>query len=467
MKKDNDKNDKTDPNAQTSKRAFTNLPASRLCKIGSEWVAQGDVCLGAPIWAAGVSKDDGRVEDAKCLAKLYFKIGQYDEATRILLPLMKSEPRDYDAIFNLGKALMYAKHYDLAEQVLDCVRRVHPDAPGLMRELEWIQSENGSFDPPGPSVDLALTEVDQVAEMDRIYERAVKGSRFGTRDMKRLAELGYYAAQDYCKEHSIDLDGETDVGPFERHYGMKLAVNALAGRGFWPLKDGNVARKKSGYPNVSDITDEKQTFTDFSLGDGELDGFDWVKSFPNREARMRGTDFLLLAVKLGDAGELEDAQLFRKVCESTSCRSFGGFMIEMPGAEDDDSEGESFVEIADIDAFERDVFDRELEFVCKGRYLGSKQSLVGKRLPAVFDEETYADTSVVRQAYWHMSVDSDDGVLESLDFSTYVSHGSGEADMFSRPQLMEDHVEDMTAGILYILDKYTDDEWSEIFGNNG
>jgi len=456
-----------DPNAQTSKRAFTNLPASRLCKIGSEWVAEGEVALGGPIWAAGVRKDPERVEDAKCLAKLYFRIGQYDEATRVLLPLMQSEPRDYDAIFELGKSLMYARHYDLAEKILDCVRRVHPGAPGLLRDLEWIQSENGSFDPPPPSVELALTEVDQVAVMGRLFERAQKGHRFGVRDAKRLAELGYYAAQDYCKANAIELDELTDVGPFERFYGMKLSAEALAGRGFWPVKEGRIARKKAGYPNVSDISGEKLSFTEFSLGDGELAEYDWVKSFPNPDARMRGTDFLLLAVKIGKDGALEDAQLFRKMCESASCRGFGGFIIEMPGMEEEDSEGDAFVEPADIDSFDREPFDRELDFVARGRYLSPKQNLVGKKLPAAFDDDTYADTSVVRQAYWHMSVDSTDGVLESLDFSTYVSHGSGEADMFSRPQLMDDHIEDMTAGLLYILDKYTDDEWREVFGLNG
>lgn len=257
-----------------------------------------------------------------------------------------------------------------------------------------------------------------------------------------------------------------ESGPkmLESRYGEKFSLEALAGRGFWPLKDGRIARKKRGYPKVSDITDENMSFTDFSFGDGKLAEYDWVKSFPNPYAQMRGTDFPLLAVKTDKDGLFEDFQMFQKTCASTSFRMFGGVYLELPGDEDQDSEEGVSAEEVDIDLFDREQFEREIDFVVRERYLPSNERLVGKKLPKAFDEETYADTSVVRQGYWHMSVNAVDGILESLEFSTYFSHGCPMADMFSRPRLIANHLEGMNAGLLYILDQYTEEEWRDVFG---
>ena len=105
-----------------------------------------------------------------------------------------------------------------------------------------------------------------------------------------------------------------------------------------------------------------------------------------------------------------------------------------------------------------------------GRYLTSSVSFIGKPYPqALLDEEgeSYAVQSAFRLAYSHMSTELDDNnVIQELDYSTWQSTGTGFGDMFMRPVPFKDRKEELVDTLLYIIDRYSDDEWKAFMRNS-
>ena len=63
----------------------------------------------------------------------------------------------------------------------------------------------------------------------------------------------------------------------------------------------------------------------------------------------------------------------------------------------------------------------------------------------------------------HRSVDTaEDGIIEGFSYSTYQSSGSEYGYMFSRPTCISDRKYEALDMLLYIYDKYTDEELKEI-----
>lgn len=81
-------------------------------------------------------------------------------------------------------------------------------------------------------------------------------------------------------------------------------------------------------------------------------------------------------------------------------------------------------------------------------------------------EYTDAIQSAHRLAYNHISIGTTlEGVVESFSYSNYASSGNGYADMFSRPQSQGDNYEEAVDMLLYILDQYTDEEYTEVLAH--
>ena len=131
----------------------------------------------------------------------------------------------------------------------------------------------------------------------------------------------------------------------------------------------------------------------------------------------------------------------------------------------------SYYEINDYSYPE--VVCRELKALSAGRYLKNNFSFIGKKLPQAIlsqggnggdmTDHTYALQSAFRLAYMHMSITTtEDGTITDFDYSTYQSSGSAYGDMFSRPQGLEDRHEEIVDMLLYILDRYTEEEFVSI-----
>ena len=66
-----------------------------------------------------------------------------------------------------------------------------------------------------------------------------------------------------------------------------------------------------------------------------------------------------------------------------------------------------------------------------------------------------------------MSTELDDNnVIQELDSSTWQSTGTGFGDMFMRPVPFKDRKEELVDTLLYIIDRYSDDEWKAFMRNS-
>ena len=142
----------------------------------------------------------------------------------------------------------------------------------------------------------------------------------------------------------------------------------------------------------------------------------------------------------------------------------GGGFLSVPGTE---LPGES--EFFHAEETPDEVL-KELQMLFDGRYLTSSVSFIGKPYPqALLDEEgeSYAVQSAFRLAYSHMSTELDDNnVIQELDYSTWQSTGTGFGDMFMRPVLFSDRKEELVDTLLYMIDRYSDDEWKAFMRNS-
>ena len=79
---------------------------------------------------------------------------------------------------------------------------------------------------------------------------------------------------------------------------------------------------------------------------------------------------------------------------------------------------------------------------------------------------SFAIPSAHRMAYSHMSIQVDEeGIIQEMEYSSYFSSGSEYGDMFSRPQECSYLKEEELDTLLYIVDKYTDEEYKRILRN--
>lgn len=245
--------------------------------------------------------------------------------------------------------------------------------------------------------------------------------------------------------------------------GRKVDEAALVGRGWWPIKDGKINRRKRPLKNIATLKGFESAYSVFTLDerDGEFSSaLNWAKSVPVYEEDSNGQSFLIFALKVED-GVIRSVSQFRKECNDPRCMHFGFGFVELPFEEEDDSEMPYEMWYLDPQNNFADRMIEEVEKAISGRYVGVSHELVGRNLPSAYAGESDSGFSVVRNCYWSMSVETgEDGKIEGFDFSTYVSHGCVEANMFSRPQLAADHVEDVIYAMLRIVDAYTEEEWS-------
>ena len=87
---------------------------------------------------------------------------------------------------------------------------------------------------------------------------------------------------------------------------------------------------------------------------------------------------------------------------------------------------------------------------------------VGKPFPQAMKEageHSFALSSAFRKAYMHLDIETDDdGCITDLYYSTYESTGSAYGDMFSRPVSTSDRKEEAMDMLLYIYDRYSEEE---------
>ena len=166
---------------------------------------------------------------------------------------------------------------------------------------------------------------------------------------------------------------------------------------------------------------------------------------------------------------LDEAQRIKEISViQEEVQRMGGGMLFIPGME---LPYTSFYDELD---YPPDEIINELELLTKGRALPKKASFIGKRLPQRMIDDggnggsitdyVFALQSAYRLAYMSVSVETtEEGVIQGFNYETYQSTGSSYGDMFSRPQLYNDHKNEAIDVLLYIIDQYSDDEYKRYY----
>lgn len=101
-------------------------------------------------------------------------------------------------------------------------------------------------------------------------------------------------------------------------------------------------------------------------------------------------------------------------------------------------------------------------FEDKGRFIPSGFTLIGKKLPKEMvekEQNSFSLQSPYRLAYTHMTIKTDEsGIIDDFSYSSWQSNGSCWGYMFSRPVEVEDRKDESIDMLLYIYDKYSDEE---------
>jgi len=242
--------------------------------------------------------------------------------------------------------------------------------------------------------------------------------------------------------------------------GREIDEASLVGRGWWPIKDGKINRRKRPLKRIKILKNFECAYSTFTLNDvdGEMSQFNWAKSVPFYEDESDGTTFLIFALKV-ESGKIVAVGEFEKDCQDQSRLSFGFGFVEIPRDGEEDEEMPYEMYSLCIDNFQAQRMIDEVEKAIAGRYLGSDRELVGRKLPARLEHGGDSGLSTVRNCYWSYDLHVEDRVVVGMNFSTYISHGSCEANMFSRPQSAPDHIEDIIYALLRVIDAYSDEEW--------
>ncbi len=190
----------------------------------------------------------------------------------------------------------------------------------------------------------------------------------------------------------------------------------------------------------------------------------WVKRFTSLE-ELGPDAYLMYVLQLDDRMTVVQELVLMDEPASRSffinlpihvAREYSGTDMDLPPAED--------------------LLVQERRAMLAHRYLKDEFSFAKQRLPqAMLDrggnggrntEYTDAIQSAHRLAYNHISIDTTpEGVVEYLSYSSYASSGDGYADMFSRPQSLGDKQEEAVDMLLYILDQYTEEEYTEVLAH--
>lgn len=266
-------------------------------------------------------------------------------------------------------------------------------------------------------------------------------------------------------EDELNVDNLTDYN---------VTKEQLIGRNFYHY---TVYKKDDSQPaaysfpdlELDDTEDNKFEGYDDESDDDENEGLDeylsddcWVKRFV--DDNDPNTCYLLYLV-IDDEGNIEDSGCI----EETSQRmvSGGGMFFMVPGMELPSAKSYSY------NYYPPDKVMDDLQLLFRGRYLPLDFSFKGKRLPQQMIDGgcnggsntnyTYALQSAYRLAYMDISVDTtEEGIIEGFDYFSYQSSGSDYWDMFSRPVRYHDRRDEAMDMLLYIYDKYTDEELTEL-----
>ena len=267
---------------------------------------------------------------------------------------------------------------------------------------------------------------------------------------------------DYEDEEELDVDnlGEREV-----------TIEQLVGRNYYHYTNAELDSEQPLALAILDLDidesdDEEDEESDESEDDEDGDDEDlseylpedcWVKRFVDDDDPHT---FYLLYLVVNKDGKIEDSGC---VEETRTPMGGGSFFLQIPGMELTGSKS------YDYNSCPPDKVLDDLRLLFKGRFLAKDFTFVGKKLPQRFmdnednynseTEYSFAMQSPQRLAYMHLSIEvDDDGVVDSFEYSTYQSTGSGEWDMFSRPQYYDDRRDEAIEMLLHLYDLYTDEE---------
>ena len=255
------------------------------------------------------------------------------------------------------------------------------------------------------------------------------------------------------------------------YIGKQIDVEALVGRNYYLYLDG---KKAEAQPFELDLSDLELDWDDDIEDDDDDEDYDdeyneledylpekcWVKRISAVEDGNEA--YYIIAVSVSESGIINDVRLILEEVTRANC---SWFMI--PGME---LQGSSSYE--EMDYAPKNVIN-DLDALIGGRYLKKDFSFIGKKLPEAIMSEggnggsdteyTYALQSAYRLAYMHMAVYTDEsGIIESFSYSSYQSSGSGYGDMFSRPVTYSDRKDEAVDMLLYILDRYDEEEYKSL-----
>ncbi|NLT46233.1 MAG: hypothetical protein GXX80_12085 [Thermotogaceae bacterium] len=187
----------------------------------------------------------------------------------------------------------------------------------------------------------------------------------------------------------------------------------------------------------------------------------WVKRFVDDD---NPNIFYLLYLKLDAEGSIASGGCIE---EELSQISPPGLFITLPDAEFQP------VKSYDYCTCPPDKVLNDLKLLVNGKCMPPDFTFIGKRLPQKMidkggnggrqTEYTFAIQSAFRLAYMHMRVETnEEGIVESLWYSTYQSSGNAYGDMFSRPVIYSNRRDEAIDVLLHMYDMYTDEEKSQL-----
>lgn len=259
--------------------------------------------------------------------------------------------------------------------------------------------------------------------------------------------------------------------------GFDITIEQLIGRNYYHYTDGEkddeqpyvLSHDLSSMLSEEDEEDEEETDEDESEEDDDcyneladnLPDDCWVKKLCVTEDD--NVEYYLVALEVDKDKVVGTTILHDEVSR------MGGGMFFIPGMSMPESHSYEEIEIDDCEAVKS-----EIKSLKRGRFIPKEYSFVGKKLPAeIIENDKYNgdDTeymlclqSAHRLAYMDLFISTDeDGVIEDFsDYTTYQSSGSSYGDMFSRPHGLDDKNEEAIDMLLYIIDKYTDEEYASL-----
>lgn len=318
------------------------------------------------------------------------------------------------------------------------------------------------------------------------YMENYEGGQLDQQLRKLASRIGQYSMYAEAEDMMVDFETfklyygihlETDGAIINKelleetpeYIGKETSVEALVGRNFAHYTDGKIDSEQPLKLTVPDLTlvlddelnddedgeDDEDDDEEYSELSDHLTPDCWIKRI---NAGIDGQEAYYILEVVVKNGVIKNVYV---TLEEVEHMGHGMFMI--PGME---MAGQTYY--SELDYIPEECED-ELDKLVSGRYLKEGFSFIGKMLPQKMIDEggnggsdtdyAYACQSAYRQAYMYMSITtSEDGEIEDFDYSTYQSSGSAWGDMFSRPQYYSDREDEAIDMLLYILDKYDEED---------